>query len=210
MARNPASTERHTKVLYPKSRGKILGVKLMPEGERFEWDAEGGLAGTGSSIKWYGLAPVLRVNFIVPKVQTTLIYGHSLYMLHNDVSIFDNVTGWEKFMDQFVNKQKTWSELVDIPIWPHLVTMAMQPTSTPNIERPVAEAKLTLIGAGYHPLHQFWLEFQGNFFLGFPLFQPEGGGNYQIAYGGGPAKQGAAALTANGFDVPPGDGEKKC
>src|SRR5271166_2933556 len=105
---HPNSLNKYAKIVRPKSAGLILAVKLMPEGEKFEWDSQGP-AGNGASVKWYGCAPVMRVNFIIPKTQTTLIYGHSLYMLGNDVSIFDNVTGWEKYMDVYINKSKTWS-----------------------------------------------------------------------------------------------------
>lgn len=203
---HPNSLNKYTKIIRPQSKGLILAVKLMPEGEKFEWDSQGP-AGNGASVKWYGCAPVMRVNFIVPKVQTTLIYGHSLYMLGNDVGIFDNVTGWEKYMDVYINKEKTWSELDQVPIWPHLQSLAATPLPPPD--PPVVEAKLKLLGAGYHPLHMFWAEFAGNYFLNFPLFQPQNGG-WTIAYGGGIANPnspaaGAAALTANGFDVPQGD-----
>ncbi len=195
-----------------RSKGRILGVKLMPENEKWEWDAEGP-SGQGGETKWYGLAPVMLIQNIVPKVQSTLFYGLTLYMLHNDAGIFNQQTGFIKYMDQFLNVSKTWAELEQVPIWPGLIriaTMPVEPQPTP-----VAMGKLVMLGAGYEPTKGYWVEFAGNFFLGFPLFQPADGTNWQIAYGGGPANvnPGQAALTANGFDVPVGDidgSKKKC
>ncbi len=193
-----------------RSKGRVLAVKLMPENEPFEWDSSGP-QGNYASVKWYGLCPVLLVERVIPKTQSTIFYGQRLYMLDNDCSIFDFITGWEHYMDQFLNKSKTWSELTQIPIWPGLRRIYTQP-QLPQ-DPPVAEAPLTLLGAGYNPLKGYWVEFQGNFFLGFPLFQPASGANNQIAYGGGNASQQenvTQSLTANGFDVPQGDGSKKC
>jgi len=186
------------------SLGKILAVKLMPEGEKFEWDSEGP-AGQGGEVKWYGLAPVLAVQAVVPKVQSTIFIGQSLYMLENVVSIFDKQTGFIMYMNQFINKSKTWAELTQVPIWPKLIRTSAV-AGLPQ-DPPVAMAPLVLLGAGYDPFRGYWVEFQGNFFLGFPLFQPVGGGNYTIAFNGGnvSSQAGAQALTANGFDMPVGE-----
>lgn len=194
------------------SKGRILAVKLMEASEKFEIDSAGP-QGNFANVIWYGLAPVLLVEEIVPKVQSTIFQGPRLYMLQNDVGIFDQVTGWDKYMAQFLNKEVMWAELTQIPVWPGLRRIFTQP-QLPQ-DPPVAMSNLILLGAGYDPLKGYWVEFAGNFFLGFPLFQPVGGGNYVIAGTNTPAnpavtQQGGQALTATGFDVPAGGTSGKC
>lgn len=185
------------------SKGRILAIKLMPDQEAFELDSTGP-QGNYANVPWYGLRAVLSVEAYLPKVQSTIFYGPSLYMLQNDVGIFDKQTGFVKFMDQFLNKPKIWAELTQVPIWPGLRRISSNPVAPQD--PPVVESKLTMIGAGYDPQKQFWVEFQGNFFLGFPLFQPITGSNFQVAFGGGVANAGSSPLTATGFDVPAGSG----
>lgn len=182
----------------------------MDPSEPYELDSSGA-QGNFANVKWYGLAPVLSVQSLLPKVQSTVFYGNTLYMLDNDVGIFNRQTGFVKFMDQFLNRSVPWAELTQIPYWPGLRRLSAKPVAAQD--PPVAMAPLIMLGAGYDPLKGYWLEFQGNFFLGFPLFQPADGTQYQVAFGGGPANPGSpgsSPLTASGFDVPVGgNGGKK-
>lgn len=186
----------------------------MEPSEPFEIDSAGP-QGNYANVTWYGLAPVMLVESIINKTQSTVFHGQRLYMLQNDVGIFDQVTGWDRYMDQFLNKPVMWAELTQIPVWPGLRRIYTQP-QLPQ-DPPVAMSNLVLLDRGYDPLRGYFVEFAGNFFLGFPLFQPADGTNYVIAGTNIPAnpavsKAGGQSLTANGFDVPVGDanGKGKC
>jgi hypothetical protein len=186
----------------------------MEASEPFELDSSAS-QGNFANIPWYGLAPVLLVESIINKTQSTVFHGQRLYMLQYDAGIFDQVTGWNKYMDQFLNKEVPWAELTQIPVWPSLRRISAKPIAPQD--PPVAMANLTLLDAGYDPLRGYFVEFAGNFFLGFPLFQPADGTNYVIAGTNTPANPATSAaggqtLTANGFDVLVGDGsgQGKC
>ena len=167
---NPAHP---TPVIAPfNPQGRVLGLKLLPTGEDFEVDTAG-LEGAGAIVDYYGYAPILSVENYFPKVQSTIFYGQNLYMPGHAVGVFDNQTRFKYFLSRYKNKKKVWAELAQVPISPYLRRIYVEPTIPQD--PPVVEASIQLIDGGYDPLKGYWVEFLGNFFLSFPLFQPQQG-----------------------------------
>src|SRR5271165_6380088 len=162
-------------------RGHILGVKLL-EGEDFELDASGTYA-NNESITWYGYQAMLSVESYLPKVQSTIFYGQTLYMLTHSVGIYDKPSGFLRFMDQYIHKRpRIWGELSEIPIPPQFNRINLFPPLPPS-EPPIVEAKLRVWGAGYDSEKGYWIEFKGNYWLEMPLFQPAIGNDYMNVNG---------------------------
>jgi hypothetical protein len=152
------------------SVGRILAIKLLDE--KYELDPQGP-TGNAAVTKWYGYAPILSVESFFPKTQSTIFYGQSLYNLGFGVGVFDKQTLFTNFIRVFSNKLHRWGELVDIPVAPWLINIYLTPT-VPQ-PPPVAHAKVIALGGGYDPSLGYWVEFQGNYWLTFPLFRPAPG-----------------------------------
>jgi hypothetical protein len=117
-----------------------------------------------------GLRSVLSVRRIVAKVQTTVLFGDSLYMLWNNASQMTAQDSFNFFLKGYFNRPETWAQLSHPPIAavPALYRMPIQvPPPTP----PIAQGSITALSSGFDPLYGFWIEFLGNYFLTFPLFK---------------------------------------
>lgn len=184
------------------SKGRILGVKLLDEPGVDTFEVVNVAPGNAGTQDWYGYVAVLSITDYDPKVQSTIFYGNSLYMLNNSVGLWNSSEAFEIYMRMFKNRSKVWGELDQVPVSPFLRRMNLNPVPQ---DPPVAAGYLTLLGAGFNPLKGFWVEFQGNFFLNFPIFQPESGSNTNRAMNAQ-----TNPLTATGFNVPPGFPSDKC
>jgi hypothetical protein len=118
-----------------------------------------------------GWRAILSVRQILAKVQTTVLFGNTLYLMNHDISQLDPQTAFVLFMNEFKNKNLKWGEL-PLPPPPTYQPLQMTGPTSPNItHRPISEGKVTLLSAGFEPFRGYWVEFAGNFFLGFPIFQ---------------------------------------
>lgn len=119
-----------------------------------------------------GLRAMLSVRMILAKVQTTILFGDSLYMLSNDIGQFNKQDGFKMFLKQFFNHPITAAQLDRPPF-------AATPAAYMLVGRghimppapPIAIDKVTMLNSGFDPLRGFWIEFAGNYFLHFPLFK---------------------------------------
>jgi hypothetical protein len=133
----------------------ILGIKLAEEQE-----LANGAVDTGYRV-------LLSVTYILAKVQTTVMFGNSLYLIANHVGQMNGEDAFNAFVGQFINKPKTWGQLVEVP--PPLRAHFF--TGIPMPQPPASEGILTVLSSGYDPMRGMYVEFAGNFFLSFPLFQ---------------------------------------
>ena len=114
-----------------------------------------------------GYRPILSVQRIVSKVQTTVLYGNDLYGI-TLMSNLDEPTIFRNFLKTFANKPETWVQLAMIPN-PPIPYPGLSLAYRPNIP-PVASNVLTLLNAGYDA-GGYWVEFLGNYFLTFSIFK---------------------------------------
>lgn len=118
-----------------------------------------------------GYRPILSVQRIVAKVQTTVFFGNDLYGI-GLMSNLDEMTIFKDFVTSFANRVETWVQLLVIPNppipyprLPYLMTGYTQAIP------PISTGKVVVMDAGYDPLRGYWIEFAGNYFLQFPIFQ---------------------------------------
>lgn len=147
--------------------GNILALSL---GQRQELG--NGAVNTGYRI-------ILAVTLVQMDIQTTTLYGNTLFQMNAsnwglgnvDTGSLDSITLFNKFLAEFVGKRRLWAELNSVPPNPLMAIsrLFVQPALPP--EDPVVEKVLTLLASGYFPLKGWWLQFKGNFRLDFGLFQ---------------------------------------
>ena len=120
-----------------------------------------------------GYRAVLAVNMVWAKLQTTVLFGNSLYLIWNNTSMLDPQTAFAGFVDRYSGRPIPAAQL---PYPPFASTPAyyLRTTNTPNIQPPpvpTAKGDVTMIQGGFDPLRGYWIEFKGNYFLEFPLFK---------------------------------------
>lgn len=115
-----------------------------------------------------GLLPLLSVQRIVGKVQSTVFYGNSLYLMGHDVGILTPETAFTKFCMVRKGIPANWAQIATIPPNPvrHSIYLVPQPPPEP----PAAEGCMTVLNAGYDPNNGYFIEFAGNFWLHIPIF----------------------------------------
>lgn len=121
-----------------------------------------------------GLRAVLSVRMVWAKLQTTVLFGDSLYMIWYDVGQFDRFTGFNLFLKPYFGLSIPCAQLSAPPYaaTPNLYNMQLIGMGAiPPEPPPVATANVTMLASGFDPLRGYWIEFAGNYFLGFPLFQ---------------------------------------
>ena len=120
-----------------------------------------------------GFRSVLAVNIVWAKVQTTVLFGNSLYLIWNNTSQLDPQTAFSNFVKQYSGRPIAAAQL---PYPPFAATPAyyLRTNSYPNIQPPpvpTSQGKVTMLQGGFDPLRGYWIEFKGNYFLEFPLFK---------------------------------------
>ena len=143
--------------------GNILAIRLsVPEpGQVLPWN------GVPFEDGWRA---VLSVNSILAKVQTTVLFGDSLYMIWYDIGSMSPQQGLAFFLKPYYNRSMVFAQLSQPPI-------AAIPgryrilTQTPPPPPPVAIGNATILSSGFDPLRGYWIEFAGNYFLTYPIFK---------------------------------------
>lgn len=117
-----------------------------------------------------GMRTMLSVRRIVAKVQTTVLFGDSLYMLWNGTGQMTPQDSFNFFLKGYFNRPETWAQFIRPPFaaTPALYRMPIQVPPPPP---PVAQGIITALSSGFDPLYGFWIEFLGNYFLTFPIFK---------------------------------------
>lgn len=119
-----------------------------------------------------GLRAILSVRMVWAKVQTTVLFGDSLYMIWYNIGQLSPQDGFRAFLKPWFNHPLIGAQL-DRP--PFAATPAVYlkanslPTPPPPI--PIAKGTVTMLDAGFDPLRGYWIEFATNYFLYFPLFK---------------------------------------
>src|SRR5271170_6468319 len=135
-----------------------------------------------------GYRAILSVTMVWAKLQTTVLFGNSLYMIWYDIGQLTKQDGFRAFLRAYFKHSIPAAQLSEAPS--------------------VATGRVTMLDAGFDPFRGFWIEFAGNYFLTFPLFQNwpnviRETSNYQGyqpstpgAQGGGPAQSGNNSTTS--------------
>ena len=132
-----------------------------------------------------GLRAVLSMEFIIADIQSYVVYGQSLYMIHYDVGQLTSQDSFSFFCKQFYNQAREWQQLAVPPPNPLLQSSQIYLVAMPPPPDPIAIGTMTLIDSGYSPLKGYWLRFAGNYDLTCPMFKGFNGvtrniPNYQI------------------------------
>jgi hypothetical protein len=119
-----------------------------------------------------GLRAMLSVRQIWAKVQTTVLFGDSLYMLSYDIGQYSAADGYKLFLKQFFNHPILAAQL-DRPPFAATPTLYLKANvqAVPPPPIPIAKGTVTMLDAGFDPLRGYWIEFAGNYFLTFPIFK---------------------------------------
>ena len=117
-----------------------------------------------------GWRAVMAVTRILAKVQTTVIFGNSLYMIWYDIGTMNPQQGFVYFLKQYYNRPMIWGQLSQPPfaaIPGRYRTLVPTPPPPP----PIAQGNMTVLSSGFDSLYGYWVEFAGNFFLTSPIFK---------------------------------------
>lgn len=118
-----------------------------------------------------GYRAIIAVTRITAKLQTTVYFGNSLYMIHNEVGQLDAVQGYQFFLNQWLNRPMTWGQLAEVPPNPLVSTRRFMLAPPMPPLPPTSEGTMSLLSSGFDPLRGYWLEFAGNFFLTSTIFR---------------------------------------
>jgi hypothetical protein len=114
----------------------------------------------------------MAVTRILAKLQTTILYGNSLYMMGWDAGQLNAQEGFIFFTSQTYNRSCIWGELSVMPpsAVPGLIYgQGMQSAFPPP--PPAKKGTIKLLSSGFDPYRGYWMEFAGNYFLTFPIFK---------------------------------------
>ena len=117
------------------------------------------------AIEQFGYRPILSVQTILAKTQTTVLFGDDLYAI-GLLSNFPEEEIFTRFVDSYKNRVETWAQLAVIPN----PAIAYPPYPAPVVP-PVGTAKLVVMASGWNASQRFWISFKGNYFLHFPIFK---------------------------------------
>lgn len=121
-----------------------------------------------------GYRAILAVRTIVAKVQTTVLFGDSLYSV-GPQSNLDSFTIFRMFVNSYGGRNEIWAQLSQVPLFTSSTYNLQYQAGFLQVPQPppISEGQVTALQGGYDPLRGYWVEFAGNFFLGFPLFQDQ-------------------------------------
>src|SRR5277367_640785 len=123
-----------------------------------------------------GYRAILSVTMVWAKVQTTILFGNSLYMIWYDIGQLTRQDGFKAFLKAYFKHSIPAAQLSQPPFaaTPALYLKANSLPVAPPAP-PTATGNVTMLNAGFDPFRGYWIEFAGNYFLpppnGFPLFQ---------------------------------------
>jgi hypothetical protein len=119
-----------------------------------------------------GYRAMLSVTMIWGKVQTTILFGDSLFMISYDIGQLSRQDGFRLFMKPWFGASIPAAQLSQPPFaaTPAYYLMANRANVAPPAP-PVAMGNVTMLDAGFDPLRGYWIEFAGNYWLTFPLFK---------------------------------------
>jgi len=119
-----------------------------------------------------GLRAILSVNMVWAKVQTTILFGDSLFMIWYDIGQLSRQDGFRAFIKPYFGTSVPAAQLSQPPFaaTPNLYTLVGRGNIAPPAP-PVATGRVTMLNAGFDPFRGYWIEFAGNYFLTFPLFK---------------------------------------
>jgi hypothetical protein len=119
-----------------------------------------------------GYRAMLSVRMIWGKVQTTVLFGDSLFMLSYDIGQYTKQDGFRLFIKPWFGASIPAAQLSQPPFaaTPAYYLLANRANVSPPAP-PVATGNVTMLDAGFDPLRGFWIEFAGNYWLTFPLFK---------------------------------------
>lgn len=126
-----------------------------------------------SGIPWDdGLRAVLSVTMIWAKLQTTVVFGNSLYMIWYDIGQLTRQDGFKAFLRPYFGTPMVGAQLSQPPFaaTPGLYSR-ISGLPIPPPPPPVAKGTVTMLSAGFDAFRGYWIEFAGNYFLTFPLFK---------------------------------------
>src|SRR5271169_2250147 len=120
-----------------------------------------------------GLRAILSVRMVWAKVQTTILFGDSLYMIWYDIGQLTRQDGFKAFLKAYFKHPITGAQLSQPPFaaTPAYYLAVQRGSQISPPAPPVATGKVTMLDAGFDPLRGYWIEFAGNYFLQFPLFK---------------------------------------
>jgi hypothetical protein len=111
--------------------------------------------------------PVLAVNAVEKRVQTTVLWGDTL--LYSQTWLPENLY-FTQLLQSWSNIPMTWGEFINVPI-SYRPPQDFILHNLPIEFTPVAEKTATLLSTGFDPIKRYWAEFAGNYNLYFGLFQ---------------------------------------
>ena len=117
-----------------------------------------------------GWRSMLSVTQIWAKLQTTVFFGDSLYMIWYNIGQLSPQDGFKAFLKQHFNRPIMAAQMNRPPVAaaPRLYTLVG--ISVPPPPTPISQGVVTILDCGFDPLRGYWIEFAGNYFLGFPIF----------------------------------------
>jgi hypothetical protein len=120
-----------------------------------------------------GYRSVLQVTMIWAKVQTTVLFGNSLYLIWNNAGSLDPQRAFQLFVKSYAGHPVPAAQLPYPPFaaTPAVYLRANSMANVPPPPTPTSTGKVTMLDAGFDPLRGYWIEFAGNYWLQFPLFK---------------------------------------
>src|SRR5271155_4543122 len=120
-----------------------------------------------------GYRAILSVRMVWAKLQTTVLFGNSLYMIWYDIGQLSRQDGFRAFLKPYFGTSIPAGQLSTPPFaaTPTLYMLRQSSGAIPPEAPPVATGNITMLNAGFDPFRGYWIEFAGNYFLGFPLFK---------------------------------------
>ena len=120
-----------------------------------------------------GYRAILSVTAVWAKLQTTVLFGNSLYMIWYDIGQLTRQDGFRAFLRAYFKHSIPAAQLSQPPYaaTPNLYNMYIGSGNVAPEAPPVSTGNVTMLDAGFDPFRGYWIEFHGNYFLHFPLFQ---------------------------------------
>jgi len=119
-----------------------------------------------------GLRAMLSVRQVWAKVQTTVLFGDSLFMIWYDIGQLSRQDGFKAFLRGYFKHPIMAAQLTAPPFASTpAVYLKANSLPVPPPPPPVATGTVTMLDAGFDAFRGYWIEFHGNYFLHFPLFK---------------------------------------